>query len=369
MEEASEAVWAAAEAWVEAEAMAEEEAWLLLRLEDLRARSKDRDKPGDNMNLLRITSYKNYISSRSPILDSNKSISSNSTENIPSLLHEDNVFNPSTIDNNSNSSSLVRNTSPWLQRNSGSHDHSNTSPSQSPSPSPSQRRLFSPDKFKLKPTSEETKRKLDARQEAAETNRWKNTTEKKEKARLSGSRYKAIEALTAQKLSQANQAYCDKQKEAERRREEYRSQIRGKAGNENAKVSEVMFINSLNAEAVGEELQKKFIEVEGRILAGRQRRNEILEDITVRQRRRRASQSQQMSALRLQHETERMERWERLQKRLLAVQIRREERIQEMQRSEEEMLKVTTTMDVIAEMSSVNFVMTTSDVIIKLYTL
>ena len=50
-----------------------------------------------------------------------------------------------------------------------------------------------------------------------------------------------------------------------------------------AKVSEVIFINTLNAPALAEQLQKKLSEVEARILAASQRREERLAVISIQQ--------------------------------------------------------------------------------------
>lgn len=51
------------------------------------------------------------------------------------------------------------------------------------------------------------------------------------------------------------------------------------AGNENAKVNEVIFINSLNSEGIAEQLQQKLEEVEARILAASERRQQRLAGI------------------------------------------------------------------------------------------
>ena len=53
-----------------------------------------------------------------------------------------------------------------------------------------------------------------------------------------------------------------------------------KQGNENAKVSEIIFINTLNAEGLNSQLQEQLNEVENRIEAGWQRRQERLNEIT-----------------------------------------------------------------------------------------
>jgi hypothetical protein len=97
-------------------------------------------------------------------------------------------------------------------------------------------------------------------------------------------------------------------------------------------VSEVLFINSLNEDALAAELQRTLEEVENRILAGRKRREELLTGISDQQRRRNRKKVEQMSELRLSLEREKMERWEKIQKRLETVRIRREERLAELQR-------------------------------------
>jgi hypothetical protein len=55
------------------------------------------------------------------------------------------------------------------------------------------------------------------------------------------------------------------------------------AGNENAKVNEVIFINSLNSEGIAEQLQQKLEEVEARVLAASERRQQRLAGIGNRQ--------------------------------------------------------------------------------------
>jgi hypothetical protein len=108
--------------------------------------------------------------------------------------------------------------------------------------------------------------------------------------------------------------------------------VKGKASNENTKVSEVIFINTLNAEDVADQLQRRLAEVEARILAASQRRKERLADIAIERQQRNSRKTQQMSALRLSMEKQQMERWNKLQSRLEAVQKRREARFVELQR-------------------------------------
>jgi hypothetical protein len=97
-------------------------------------------------------------------------------------------------------------------------------------------------------------------------------------------------------------------------------------------VSEVLFINSLNEDALAAELQQTLEEVENRILAGRKRREELLTGISDQQKKRNRKKVEQMSELRLSLEREKMERWEKIQRRLETVRLRREERLAELQR-------------------------------------
>lgn len=97
-----------------------------------------------------------------------------------------------------------------------------------------------------------------------------------------------------------------------------------------------MFINTLNAEALSTQLQEKLQEVEDRIMACSRRRQERLEGISGQQRKRNNKKAQQMSELRLSLETQRMERWGKLQKRLEAVKLRREARFEEIGRRNRE---------------------------------
>jgi hypothetical protein len=157
-----------------------------------------------------------------------------------------------------------------------------------------------------------------------------------EKASLVSARVKLIGEIKAQQRAEQGQALEDRMLNAEKRHGEHIRTIRGKAGNENAKVSEVKFLNNLNDQLVAEELQRRLAEVEARTLAAWQRKQEMLLDIASKHQRRTAKKSQQMSALRLQVEQQKMERWERLQTRLSSVQARREARLVEIQRRSEE---------------------------------
>ena len=97
-------------------------------------------------------------------------------------------------------------------------------------------------------------------------------------------------------------------------------------------MNEVQWINALNAEEVQEQLQARLAEIELRFKAAADRRQERLENISGKQKRYHSHKSQQMSSMRLRIEMERMERWQRLQEKIEAVQRRREKRLLEIQR-------------------------------------
>ena len=73
-------------------------------------------------------------------------------------------------------------------------------------------------------------------------------------------------------------------------------------------MSEIVFINSLTQQNFDDELQKKLSDTEARIMGGRRRREEHLENITVQQRKRNSKKAQQMSENRLNIEKLKMER-------------------------------------------------------------
>ena len=196
-------------------------------------------------------------------------------------------------------------------------------------------KLSSPDRRKTLSPSE-AKRKHEARQIAAESNRDRSVNERIQKAMIASERVRLRGEKEAQRLAQAEQALEDRLKDAEKRHFEHIKTIRGKAGNENAKVSEVMFINNLNGEGIAAELQRRLEEAEARILAAGLRRQERITSILEKGQRKSSHKSKQMSALRLQLETKKMERWSKLQSRLEAVQRRRNARLEEMKRRSEE---------------------------------
>lgn len=166
--------------------------------------------------------------------------------------------------------------------------------------------------------------------QAPEVVRDRTVEERKQKARIVSHRAKVITEKQAVRLAKAEMKLDTRLRGAEQRHTEYVKAIKGRAGNENAKVSEVHFINTINEEHLVSELQQRLEEVEARILAAANRRSERLQDIAVQQKKRNHKKIQQMSELRLQLERQRMERWEKLQRRIEAVQNRREARLLEM---------------------------------------
>ena len=230
-------------------------------------------------------------------------------------------------------------------------------------------KLSSPDRKKISQlTSEEVLQLYNARQSAAESNRDQTLAERRMKAAISSSRAKIIEEREAKRIAQAEETYSSRQRSAKKRHEDYIQSIRGKAGNENAKVSEVIFINTLNAACLNEQLQQQLSEVEERIRAGRQRRQNRLNTISTLNKYSNSKKGtnfatplpipqthsrhvipfyyilaytyivQQMSSLRLSLETQRMERWDKLQLRIESVQTRRDARLRELARRKESLL-------------------------------
>ena len=88
--------------------------------------------------------------------------------------------------------------------------------------------------------------------------------------------------------------------------------IKGKAGNENAKVEEVNFINTLNSETMAIQLQHKLEEVEARIVAAAARREQHLNNISGAQWRKNNKKAQVMSEHRLALEKQKSDRWEQV---------------------------------------------------------
>lgn len=368
---ASEQIWAEAEAWIEAEAAVEEAAWEVLGFDDNKNNnnnSNDTNQSAPIDSIVRPISkdfiYREEIQDEKENNDSisidNSNYNSNynsDNENDNDIVKTDNV-NENDDETNSkadkqNTSSSYRYKSPiFLNQNNsyGTPDYTDDNVSKSPSQqnlnlTPTSRslhdKLSSPCRRRSL-TPVEAKLKAEARQLAAEAHRGGIVQERIEKAKLTWSRIKMRGEKEAQRLAQLEHALEEKLKEAEKRHEEYIKNIKGKAGNENAKVSEVMFINSLNSDMVAEHLQQKFEEVEARVLAAAQRRQERLDAISNQKMRRNSRKTVQMSELRLRLEQIKMERWSNLQKRLDAVNQRRLSRLAEMKRrSDEESSKPT----------------------------
>ena len=194
-------------------------------------------------------------------------------------------------------------------------------------------KLSSPDRKKKSQLSPEQMMQLQmAKHSAAETNRDQTIAERRMKAGIVSSRVKAVEEMKARKKKNAEKLLENRLEGAERRHEDHLNLIRDKAGNENKKVNEVMFINTLNEAALGEQLQRQLNEVEERIRACRERRQNRLDVISDNNKHKNSKKAQQMSSLRLNLETQRAERWGKLQQRIEAVQSRREARLQEVAR-------------------------------------
>lgn len=198
-----------------------------------------------------------------------------------------------------------------------------------------QSKLSSPDrKRSLTPT--EALRKIEAKLSAAEVNRDKSVHEKVQKAQLVSHRVKQRNEKEAERLMMAGEALHSKLKSATQRHSDYINVIKGRAGSENAKVTEVITVKVMNSEAVAQQLQQKLEEVEAKILAANLRREQRLAGIAGSQRKKNTKKALQMSEFRLQLEKLKMERWEKLQRRIEAVQERRRVRIAELKRRAED---------------------------------
>ncbi len=340
---ASEQIWAEAEAWIEAEAEVEEAAWEVLRL----GSSYEDDGSDINIKISSETPHKLPLPLKVDnilVTPSTKSSISNLGSMLSSMSYDDTYNNDENRSDNTiasmngdSGSVLIARTTNSITKNKNSD--SNFSPdalsSQQSSASKDTRslhdKLSSPDRRRsCSPT--EAKRRQEAKQLLAEVNRDRVVNEKKQKAMVSWNRAKLIGEKEAQRLVQAEQALEDRLRVADKRHDEYIKFIKGKAGNENAKVSEVAFINSINSEGIAEQLQHKLEEVEARILAAAQRRQEKIQAITIQRKRKEKQKTAQMSELKLHLEQIKMERWQKLQSRLNSVNQRRLARLAEMKR-------------------------------------
>ena len=373
--EASEHVWRQVEKWIEAEAMAEEAAWNVLVLghdneDEERYLGEESDcteedfssKPPDTevesvLSPLELTSEQSNKHNIHRVqhgadhtLSLNNNNSSSSSSAVPAESHRSRISAFSTdkllSNNTSSSSSAAVSTThtPSTTTMTPSMYSCSTVTYESPrSSSPAadwnitgsnkclHAKLSAPDRRRaVSPT--EVRRKQEAKQHSAESNRDRTVAERRQRALLVSDRAK-IRGINEQKrLNLAESALEERLRDAEKRHEECIKVIKLRAGNENTKVSEVMFINNMNAEGIVDQLRQKLVEVEARVLAAVMRRQDILTGITARQRKRNNRKVQQMSELRLQLERQKMERWDKLQRRLEAVQVRRQARFQEMQR-------------------------------------
>lgn len=204
----------------------------------------------------------------------------------------------------------------------------------SPSMRPLHSKLSSPDRRRsMTPT--DALKQYEAKLSAAESNRDRNVAVKVQKAMRVSNRVKEHMLRAAEKQAQAEEALQDRLKNAEQRHVEHINGIREKAGNVNAKVTEVLCWNVANSEALALALQQKLEEVEARILAASQRREQRLAGISGSQKKKNTKRAQQMSEFRLQLERQKMERWEKLQQRLEHVRKRREDRFVELKRRAE----------------------------------
>lgn len=320
VERASEPIWQEAEAWIEAEAQAEEEAW---------------------------KSFVSQTSSKQDEAPSTKRSMSPLALLIDNLDKEEEM---NLLDGSDDESSDARGetVSPSVSSSWESLDGRISSLISSPSVSFTlqssktrvlgkslHEKLSSPDRVRSRSPTDLRRRQL-AKLQAAEYNRDQNVMAKQMKARKVISRVQEHCQREQRRLLEAEQLYEGRLKSAEKRHDEYLKTIRTKAYNENSKVDEIQFLNTLNAEEVAEQVQKKLVDVENRILAATARRQERLEEISSKQRRKSWVKSRhQMSEKQFEWEQQRCKRWESLQQRLEAVQKMKEERLNIIRQREE----------------------------------
>ena len=331
----SELVWAEAEAWVEAEAKLEEEAWLKLKLSQRKSTpasssSGSNSRRDNSRSCLGSEEDEGGPEEAAPrSSESPLSKRRNPYPNSPAGFERTESPQRLQLDIDISDSP---NCSPLRTGSSAKDEYNSSTAGLSPPRSSFGKgyrsspflstplsggrslhdKLSSPDRRKALSPSE-AMRRHEARQIAAESNRDMEIEKKIEKASIASTRVKIRGEKEAQRKAQAEKALKDRLENAEKRHDAQLKKIRGTAANENTKVSEVMFINNLNGEVVAEELQRRLKEVEERTLAASQRREERLVSIQSQHQRRNSRKAQQMSALRLQLEEQKMERWEKLQ--------------------------------------------------------
>lgn len=313
MAKATEQVWLEAEAWLDEQMAAEEEEWRILELG--------------------INQVVGLADHRFP---SRKEIDRKKYEDLIALegLIIETAFDvPSAVESPTTGEQELFST-PYKPEEAGDGSPNSKFLNSSPPIRSLHQKLSSPDRKRALSPSE-AKRRYEAKLQAAETNREKTVAEKVQKAMIASTRVKMISMKEAKRQAEAGEALQEKLNNAEQRHSERLNQIKGKAGSENAKVNGVTLTNAQNSETLALHLQHKFKEVEAKILAATQRREQRLEQISGSQKKKNSRKVQQMSEFRLQLEKQKMERWEKLQKRFEAVQERRKKRLEEMKRRAE----------------------------------
>jgi len=401
VELAAEAVWAEAEAWVEAEAEAEELAWERLQRADVplaKLEADERQIEADRRCGSPAAGY-DWLLSPKAMHDAANSSSANgshssshgsnssgevlsdgvwteSSDSSEREAHSPTMFaaadavslqaqmpspevassvrvgeSSSTVDATTSSLIGPNYHSSVFKRIAGSDAPPNasvTAPPSSSSSSSSQpmdvllmgfvmhEKLSSPDRAP-RPSIEATRAKTEARHDVAARNR--EALEDLRRARVESQALKAsrVHLKLGAQQSLAEESFAAKMSAGEERRAQHLAAIQVKAQNENAKVSEVLFINGLTADGIKDRLDSRLREVEARAAAARQRRQ------AQRAEARRVSTAKADAVAKVQAERKEQlahkasERWERLQQRLEWVAERRLERLNELARRREVM--------------------------------
>jgi hypothetical protein len=319
---ATEQVWAEAEALIDAEDAAEDEEWKFIEL---------------GINQLVGLSESRFFAKHDPI--ESLLIETSFDHLIEQLIEEDDFHRThSPVTNETHEMTFL---TPNKPETDDSSSVATTRRRKSATPIRSlHEKLSSPDRKRaLSPT--QAKKKYEAKLLAAIQNRDKNVAEKIQKAMVASTRVKEHSLKEQQRQAQASEALQEKLREHEIRHSERLNKIKDKAGSESVKVLEATNLNAQNSETLQTHLQQKFKEVEAKILAATQRREQRLEMIAGSQRKKNTKKAEQMSEFRLQLEKQKMERWEKLQKRIDSVQERRSKRLEELKRRAEESTHLT----------------------------
>lgn len=178
------------------------------------------------------------------------------------------------------------------------------------------------------PSPEEAKRRHDERQRGAELNRRQMLSEHRQRLREAAEHGENVRARSTVARSERQNEMASRHARAGGNRAAYLECVRRRAVRETAKVEEVSWMNSLTANEVQADLQRRLQEVEARIEDARTRRSDRLRDVQTKQKKREKTKQEQLSAQTLRRAEMAADRWASLQNRLKAVEQRRALRLE-----------------------------------------